>query len=104
MDLKNAENQIDKADSFLDKLWKFLGKHWGKLLILLLLYGTYKFFVLVGEEMSKPQVEEANPVDTVYVPAEPVITEEYNDVNYDGDSITIRTWSDGIIDTVYVNN
>ena len=104
MDLKNAEKQIDNADSFLDKLWKFFGKHWGKLLIILSLYGAYKFFVLVGEEMNKPKVESSPVVDTVYVPVDPVVTEEYHDVNYDGDSIIIRTWSDGIVDTIYVNN
>ena len=100
MDLKDAEKQIDKADSFLDKLWKFLGKHWGKLIILLLLYGAYKFCMLVAEEMDKPQ--EVKPVDTVYVPANPTITDEYYDINYNGDSVIVRTWSDGIVYTVYV--
>ena len=104
MDLKNAEKQIDNADSFLDKLWKFLGKHWGKLLILLLVYGTYKFFSSISDDTFKSSEESVPTVDTVYVPSNPIITDEYYDINYEGDSVIIRTWSDGIVDTVYVNN
>jgi len=101
MDLKDAENQIDKADSLLDKLWKFLGKHWGKLIILLLIYGGYKFCMIVAEEMDKPQVEQAQPIDSP-VTSDPVMTDRYYDIDVNGDSIVIRTWSDGIIDTVLV--
>jgi len=101
MDLKDAEKQIDRADSFLDKLWKFLGKHWGKLLIITLIYGCYKFAVLVSEEMDKPQEEQVQPVE--YVPANPTITEQYYLLYDNGDSSLVRTWSDGIIDTVAIN-
>jgi len=57
MDIKGAGDKVDQADSFLTKLKTFLKKHWGILLILLSLYGVYRFCVLVGEEMDKPQEE-----------------------------------------------
>lgn len=41
MDFKDAENQLDKADSFMTKLKSFLKKHWGILLLLLLSYFIY---------------------------------------------------------------
>lgn len=97
MDLKDAEKQIDNADSFLDKLWKFLGKHWGKLIILLLAYATYKFCVLVGEEMDKPVIEEVQTLP------EATLVSEYYLVYDNGDSALIRTWDDGIVDTIAIN-
>lgn len=96
MDLKEAEKQIDIADSFLNKLWAFLGKHWGKLIILLLIYGSYKFFSLIGEEMKKPQIEQTPINDST-------IIDEQHDVDSAGDSILIRTWNNGTIDTTYLN-
>ena len=91
MDLKEAEKQIDIADSFLNKLWTFLGKHWGKIIILLLIYGSYKFFSRIGEEMRNPTIEQTTNEST--------IIDEQHDVDPAGDSILIRTWNDGTIDT-----
>ncbi len=97
MDIKDAENQLDKADSFLDKLWKLLGKHWGKLLIIILCYVSYKFTILVVDEMNKPQQEEVQPVDV------PTISEQYYLLYDNGDSALVRNWSDGLVDTVFTN-
>lgn len=91
MDFEKAEKHIDSADSFLTKLWKFLGKHWGKLLIILSIYGIYQFGKLVLEEDTvQPQEEQIQPV----------ILDEYYDLDENGDTIIVRTWDDGLIDTV----
>jgi hypothetical protein len=96
MNFKDAENQIDHADSFLEKLWKFLGKHWGKLIILLLIYLGYKFAVLVGKEMEKEHPSE----ETV---EESTVINEYYLLDENGDTLIIREWSDNFVDTVPVN-
>ena len=48
MDIKNAENKLDQADSFLTKLKVILKKHWGIILILALLGLGY--WVVTSEE------------------------------------------------------
>lgn len=84
------EKDIDKADSFLTKLWAFLGKHWGKLLIIGLCFLGYKFCVLVGEEIDKEQetpteqqYEESLPADSSIYYEEPVYddTTTYEEVS-----------------------
>jgi hypothetical protein len=92
MDLKDAEKHIDHADSFLTKLWKFLGNHWGKLIIIGIAYLTYKFVNLVLDEIENPTVQ---PVE------EAIVVSEYYDYDTYGDTILVRSWSDGVIDTVY---
>ena len=79
MDLDNAEKHINKADRFLTSLWQFLGKHWGKLLILGLCFLIYKFCVLVGEEMDR-ELETA--------PQENIISYPGTDTSYVYDSLT----------------
>jgi hypothetical protein len=98
MDIKDAENQLDKADSFLTKLWKFLGKHWGKLIILLLIYGGYKFCVLVSEGMDKPQVDSAEQVQNESIPEEvkPYVVRSYEEIGKNGNTLTILVWSDSV--------
>ncbi len=68
MDLKNAETKVEQADSLLTKLKNLLKKHWGFLLLLLFLYGVYKFCVLVGEEMDKTPAQEQQDriADSIY--------------------------------------
>lgn len=86
MDIKDAEDKIDQADSFLTKLWKFLGKHWGKLLIIGLCYCGYRFIGLVNDEMKKE-------------PEQPTVIDQFYFIK-DGDSMIVRHWSDGLIDTI----
>jgi hypothetical protein len=94
MDLKEAENHIDTADRFLDKLWKFLGKHWGKLIILLLLFGSYKFITFLFEDLeATPQTEQVQEISPE------IINQEYFLVG--SDTMIVRTWSDNIQDTIY---
>lgn len=88
--LSDAEKKLDQADSVITKAWNILKKHWGKLLIFLLIYGGYKFCVLVGEEMDKPQQEQVQPVyvigdtTTTYDESDTAQYEEY----YISDSVT----------------
>ena len=63
MDIKDASNKVDQADTFLDKLEKLLKKHWFTLLLILLGYGAYKFCVLVGEEMDKQAAQPTEQFD-----------------------------------------
>ncbi len=83
MDIKGAGDKLDQADNFLDKFWKFLGKHWGKLTIILLCYCIYLFIGMVGEEMDK-EVEE------------PYIIETYEEIDESGETLVIEVWSDGV--------
>lgn len=88
MDIKGAGDKLDQADNFLDKFWKFLGKHWGKLTIILVCYCIYLFIGMVGEEMNKdtePQNIEA-----------PYIIETYEEVGESGEILVIEVWSDGV--------
>lgn len=56
------EEKLDKADNFLTKIKTLLKKHWGIILILVLLYGVYRFFSLVGEEMDS---DKSTPTEDV---------------------------------------
>jgi Fe2+ transport system protein B len=55
MDIDNLNKQAPKVDTFLTNVKMLFKKHWGIMLFLVFLFGTYKFIVLVGEEMDKPQ-------------------------------------------------
>jgi hypothetical protein len=71
----------------------FLRKHWGKLIILLLVYASYKFIKLVEKEMENPSTEE---VSETYPE---IINQQYFLVGRD--TMIVRTWSDNYQDTVY---
>lgn len=89
--LSDYETKIDQADSLITKLWSFLKKHWGKLIVLLLIYGGYKFCVLVGEEINKPKKEEVQTIDS-----KPYVVREYEEELKDGSIGTIQVWSDSV--------
>jgi len=92
--ISDYEKKIDQADSLITKIWSFLKNHWGKLIVLVLIYGGYKFCVLVGEEMDKPKQEiEVVPVDVI---GKPYIVREYQEVLKDGSTGTIQVWSDSV--------
>jgi hypothetical protein len=54
--------KIDQADSLLTKLKSVLRKHWLMLIFLIIVYGCYKFCVLVGEEMDKDNSKPTNEI------------------------------------------
>jgi len=78
MDIKKVEDKVDQADSLLTKLKTFLKKHWGILLLLVILYGVYKFCVLVGEEMDKQEEAPIEIYDTPGQAYEDSIEEAYH--------------------------
>jgi hypothetical protein len=96
VDLSSYEKKIDQADSLITKLWGFLKKHWGKLIILLLIYGGYKFCVLVGEEMDKPKQEQEQVTPIEVVNTEPFVVREFEEEQVDGSFIIIQKWSDSL--------
>jgi hypothetical protein len=58
MDIKDAENKLDQADSFLTKLKVILKKHWGIILILALLGFGYWVFTSEDTVEEEPYQEE----------------------------------------------
>jgi len=100
--LSDYEKKIDQADSLITKVWDFLKKHWGKLTILLLIYGGYKFTLLVGEEMDKPKQEQVQPLEEEIKVIEGkenpklYVTSTYTEISKSGKPITILVWSDGL--------
>lgn len=76
MKIKDAENQLDQADSFLTKLEKLLKKHWLILLIMLLGYGVYWIFTIESFD-------------------EAIVVDQYYEHQDNGDSLLIEVWSDG---------
>ena len=99
------EKDLDKADSMLTKGWLILKKHWGKILIILLVYGLYRFGCAVSAEMDRdaaagvtvPIEEEVLPT-TIDTPSKDslYVVEEYQEVLKDGTVGIIQVWSDGI--------
>lgn len=87
MDIKKAEDTIDKADSFLTKLKLFLKKHWGILTLLAVGYFFYWAFTTDFEE------EQPNPTQTY---TEPYLVDEYLGLDEYGDTIVVYVWSDGV--------
>ncbi len=90
--LSEYENKIVQVDGIIDKIWILLKKHWYKLLIFLIIYGGYKFFVLVGEEIENP-----TKVETIDSPTEPLfVVREYQEEQEDGSVKTVQVWNDSI--------
>ena len=88
--LSEYENKIVQADGIIDKSWILLKKHWYKLLIFLMIYGGYKFCLLVGKEIENP-----TKIETVENPTEYVVR-EYIEEQEDGSLKTIQVWNDSI--------
>jgi hypothetical protein len=65
MDVFEPKN-VDKVDSWLAKVGNLLKKRWWVILTLIVLYGGYKFCVLVGKEIDNPTIEKVKE-DTVYI-------------------------------------
>ena len=51
MDIKDAENKLDQADSFLTKLKVILKKHWGIILLLSVL--ALGYWVITSEDVAE---------------------------------------------------
>lgn len=65
--LKSLDNNLDVADSVLDKIGKILKKRWGIILLLVVGYLCYWFFSMVDRELQKPVIEEVQAApDYVY--------------------------------------
>ncbi len=109
--ISEYEVKLDQADSIITKTWNILKKHWGKLLIFLLIYGCYKFVVAVANtDVNKYPTEEViqtEPVndtkssevnqeleypttqlDEVY------LVREYEEYQDDGSIEVMQVWSD----------
>jgi len=52
VDLDKGSDTIDKADKFINKLWGFLGRHWGKLIVLSIIGVVIWFCMLVKDEVN----------------------------------------------------
>lgn len=46
------ETKLAQADSLIVKAWSFLKKHWGKLLVFILIYCGYQFCKLVWDDVK----------------------------------------------------
>lgn len=62
MDLDNANKQLPKLDELLTGLGEIGKKHWGKMIIIVLLALGYWFFTLVAEE-TEAAVSEPEPIE-----------------------------------------
>lgn len=91
------ETKIDQADSIITKAWALLKKHWGKLLVFLLIYAGYKFVVLVGEEMNKQDQEQVQEVqEQPQIVQQPYVVREYGEEQSDGSIAIIQVWNDSL--------
>lgn len=91
--ISEYETKIDQADGVITKAWTLLVKHWGKLLIFVLLYGCYKFVVLVVNEIDKPTQEEIITIEDEFV-SDPFVVREYEEEYDDGTTAVIQVWND----------
>ncbi len=87
------EIKIDQADGIITKAWNLLKKHWGKLLVFLLIYATYKFVMLVKDEYNKQDTQE-QVVQPIEESQEIFLVREYESEQADGSISTIQVWSD----------
>jgi hypothetical protein len=98
--ISGYEVKIDQADGVITKLWNLLKKHWGKLLIFLLIYGGYRFVMAVSEEMDKPKQGQVIPIQEEstegVINNEPFLVREYDEVQGDGSTAVIQVWSDSV--------
>lgn len=97
------EIKIDQADGIITKAWNLLKKHWGKLLVFLLIYATYKFVMLVKDEYNKQDtqeqvvqkpIEEQNTQEQTIEEQEIFLVREYESEQTDGSIAIIQVWSD----------
>ena len=100
MEIKNAENKLEQADSFLTKLKDILKKHWGILTILGIGYFFYWALTADFEDepientpvqtISKGKTQQMNNSET------PFVVEKYYEIDQNGDSLLIQLWNDGV--------
>lgn len=76
--ISEYEVKLDQADSIITKSWNILKKHWGKLLVFLLIYGCYKFVVAVSNSMDE------NKYPTEEVIQEQPTTKEFTKSPFEG--------------------
>lgn len=105
--LKETEAKLESVDNILTKITKIVKKHWLILLFLLLVYGGYKFFVLVGEEMDKAAIvpsQQNSNIEKVSPAEQPYIVREYDEEQLDGTYLRILVWSDSVetVDENYI--
>lgn len=89
INFENTGEKIDQLDKIFDKGWKFIKKHWLKLIGILLLYTIYIFIGLVNDELKKDDV--SNDI------IEPYFIEE----SYKLDEIDNTIYNDGTTDEYY---
>jgi hypothetical protein len=96
--ISETEIKLDQADGIITKAWNILKKHWGKLLIFLLIYGGYRFVMAVSEDMDKPKQEIPIQEESTegVINNEPFLVREYDEVQVDGSTAVIQVWSDSV--------
>jgi len=119
IDLEKGQEQLDKADGFLEKLEVILRKHWGKLLLGALGYGIYWFFGLVAADIEKnglddPKITPIEEISTTIpestsehkekyvITKKTFIVDDYG--RRKGDTVYIDYYDDGFIDKYYATD
>jgi len=107
MDIEKANTQLDKADTFLEKLKNILKKHWG--IILIILGGYFVYWALTTDlepEVEEDKIEVVEPVKSDE--PEYVITKKtffIDDFGYrKGDTVFVDYYSDGYVEKYYTDD
>lgn len=98
IDLEKGKEKLNSADSFLTKLKAILKKHWG---IILLCLVVYFFYWALTTDPQEVEALPKNDTDDYYIKDRLYIIDDYGYRN--GDTVYIDYYSDGYVEKYYID-